>query len=113
MDAADRARAGPHDERFSRGARAAVADALQDVAVGDAGGREEDVLPRAEIIGSEDPVEVVASIDRGGALLVVARPETAQHLAAHRLQCGSREDSLRRAADPPEQVDRRAVADRE
>src|SRR5262245_55106077 len=49
LDAAYGARTRAHHQRFGAGAGAAVADALQDVAVGDAAGGEEDVLARAEV----------------------------------------------------------------
>ena len=113
LDAADGAGAGAHHQRFGGRAFAAVADALEDVAVGDAGGGEEDVLAGAEVVGCEDLVEVVAGVDRGAPLLVVARPEPSQELAAHRLQRRRREHALGGAADPPEEVDRGALGDRQ
>src|ERR1044072_5080369 len=84
LDPAHRARARAHHQRFGAGAGAAVANALQDVAVGDAAGGEEDVVAGAEVVGCEDPVEVVAGVDRGAALLVVARPEPAEQLSPPR-----------------------------
>ena len=80
LDAADGARARAHDQRLGGRAGAAVADALEDVAVGDAGGGEEDVLAGAEVVGGEDAVEVVAGVDRRLALAVVAGPEAAEQL---------------------------------
>src|ERR1700721_1964793 len=79
-------RAGAHHQRFGGRTFAAVADALEDVAVGHPGGGEEDVLAGAEVVGGEDLVEVVAGVHRGAPLLVVAGPEPSQQLAAHRLQ---------------------------
>src|SRR6187551_3956758 len=75
MDAAHRAGTGAHHQRFGSGPRTAVANALQDVAVGDAAGGEEDVVTGAEVVGCEDTVEVITRVDRRAALLVVARPE--------------------------------------
>ena len=106
LDPAHGARARAHHQRLGRRPGAAVADALEDVAVGDAGGGEEDVLPRAEIVAGQHPVEVVAGVDRRLALVVVAGPEPSQQLAAHRLQRRRREHALGRAADPPEEIDR-------
>src|SRR5262249_12794632 len=80
------AKAKAHHQRFGGRAFAAVADALEDVAVDHPGGGEEDVLAGAEVVGGEDLVEVVAGVDRSAPLLVVARPEAAEQLAAHRLQ---------------------------
>src|SRR5207342_2228447 len=94
VDAADGAGAGAHDQRLGRGAGAAVADALEDVAVGHAGGREEDVVARAEVVGGEHAVEVVAGVDGGLALAVVTGPEAAEQLPAHRLEGGGGEHAL-------------------
>src|SRR4029077_9645156 len=85
LHAAHGAGAGAHHQRFGGCAFAAVANALEDVAVGDAGGGEEDVLARAEVVGCEDLPEVVALVDRGAALVVVAGPEAAEQLPAPRL----------------------------
>src|SRR6187397_3428244 len=53
LDAAHGARARAHHQRFGAGAGAAVAHALQDVAVGDTAGGEEDVLAGAEVVRRE------------------------------------------------------------
>ena len=82
-----------------------VAHALQELAVGDAGGGEEDVVAGDEAVDVEDLVEVVAGVDRGLALVVVARPEPAEQLAAEALDRGGGDHALGRAADSPEQVD--------
>ena len=50
-------------------------------------------------------LEVVARVDRGLSLLVVARPEPPLELAAEALERGGREHRLGRAADAPQQVD--------
>ena len=93
-----------HDDRLGRRRRAAaVADALQDVAVGDAGGREEAVVAADEVVLVQLAVEVVAGVERGLALVVVARPEAADEAAADRLDRGGGDDALGRAADPPQQ----------
>src|SRR5690606_30980091 len=76
---AHRARARPHDQRLGRRLPPGeVANALQELAVGDAGGGEEDVLTRDEAVDVEYLVEVVAGRDRFVALAIVARPETAE-----------------------------------
>ena len=98
-----RARAG--DQRLGGRLPAAVPNALQEVAVGDAGGGEEHVLAGDEPVDVEDFIEVVAGVDRGLALGVVARPEPAEQLPAEALDRRRREHALRRPADPPEQVD--------
>ena len=84
---------------------AEVADALEQVAVGDAGGGEEDVAAADQVVDVEDPVEVVAGVLRRLALLLVARPEPAEDLAAEDLIAAAESTPSGRAADPPEQVD--------
>ena len=54
VDEAHRARPGAHDERLGAGAARLEADALQELAVGDAGGGEEAVVALDEVVGGED-----------------------------------------------------------
>src|SRR5581483_1215208 len=103
-DTADGARLGAHDEGFGGGAAGVVVDALEELAVRDAGGGEEGVVGGAEIVGGEDLLEVVALVDGGLALLVVPGPQPALHLAAHALQGGGGDDAFGRAADAEEDV---------
>src|SRR5579864_7373193 len=94
--AANGARARAHDQRLGRRtAVALVADPLEHVPVGHACGREEDIVPGDEVVAGQHPLEVIAGGDRGLALLVVARPEPAEQLAADALDGGCRDDSLR------------------
>jgi hypothetical protein len=111
--APDRARARAHHQRLGRGSAAAlVAHALQDVAVGDAGRREEHVLAGDEVVAVEHFGQVVAGLDGGRALLVVARPQASQQLAADALDRGRRDHALGRPPDSPQEIHRRVVADR-
>ena len=83
LDAPHRARAAAHDERLgARPARARVADALEHVAVGHAGGREEAVVAAHEVVLREHAVDVVAGVDRRLALVVVARRQPPDQPAA-------------------------------
>src|SRR4051812_29020899 len=68
VDGADGAGLGAHDERLRGGAPAVVVHALQQLAVGDAGGGEEAVLAGDEVVLGQDPVEVVAGVEGGLAL---------------------------------------------
>ncbi len=70
------------------------------------------VLPGHEPVGVQHLVQVVAGLQRGRALLVVARPEAAHDLAARALDGGGREHSLGGAADAPQEVHRRALGHR-
>src|SRR3954465_4030560 len=73
VDVAHRARARAHRQRLREHAARPGADAGQQLAAGHAGGGEEDVLARHEIIGRQHAVEVVAGIQGRLAPLVVAR----------------------------------------
>ena len=92
---------------------ALVAHALQDVAVGHAGGGEEDVLALDEVVVGEHALEVVAGVHRGLALVVVARPQAPDLPAADALDRRGGDDALGRAADAPQEVDRGARGDRQ
>ena len=84
--------------------RGVVVHALEQLAVGDAGGGEEAVVARHEVVGAQHLVEVVAGVEGGVALVVVAGPEPALELAAHALEGGGGDDALGRAADAEEDV---------
>ena len=87
------------------GASMVVADAPQQVAARDARGREEAVVPLHQVVSCQDPVEVVAGVERRGTLGVVSRPEPALYLAAHALEGGRGDDPLGRAPDADKHVD--------
>ena len=53
----------------------------------------------------QDPVEVVALLQEGTALVVVARIELALHRPAEAFQCGGGDDPFGRPADPQQQID--------
>src|SRR5690606_26888003 len=72
VDQSHRPRLRPHDERLGGGPVVVVVDALQQLTVGDAGGREEAVVAGDEVVLGEDLLEVVALFQGGVALLVVA-----------------------------------------
>src|SRR5438874_817516 len=99
----------------TRGRLAAVlvADAVEQVAVCDAGRGEEDVVAGNEPVDLQDLVEVVAGLERAPALILVARPQPAEELAAHALDRGGGQDALGRAAYAPEQIDAGVLGDRE
>src|SRR5918994_7449196 len=99
---ADRSGAGTHHQRLGRRVPVvAVADAIEQVAVGDAGRGEEDVVPPDQVVGVEYPVEVVAGVDRRPSLLVVTRPEPTEDPAAHAFDRRRGEDPLRSPTDTP------------
>src|SRR5688572_1789797 len=101
---ADRPRLRTHDQRLRGGPVPPEADTAEQLAVGDAGGGEEDVFPRAEIVEGEDLVEVVTGVDRLLAFVVVAGPEAALDGATEGLEGAGGDDPLRRAADSEEDV---------
>ena len=81
VDLAEGARLRAHDEGLGGRAVVVVADALEQLAVGDAGRGEEAVVPRDEVVGREHLVEVVAGVERRGALVLVAGPQPTLDLA--------------------------------
>src|SRR4051794_40127305 len=104
-DLADGSGAGAHDERLGcRLGAVAVADSLEQVSVGHAGGREEDVLAGHQAIDVEHLIEVVPGVESGPALFVVAGPQAPDQLPAHRLDRRGRENAFGRSADSPQQV---------
>src|SRR4051794_9970662 len=104
VDGADGARLRAHHHRLRARAVAPVAHALEQVAVADAGGAEEHVVARDEIVAGEHLVEVVAGVERGLLLFLVARVQPTEHLAAHALERGRGDHTLRRATDAEEDV---------
>ena len=60
--------------------------------------------PPDQVVGAEHPVEVVAGVEGGLALVVVAGPQAALELAAHALEGGGGDDALGRAADAEQDV---------
>jgi len=82
---------------------------LEEVAVGDAGRREEDVVARDEVVGVEHGADVVAGGDGGGALVVVARPEPPLDLAPTHLRAAAA-STPSGVRDPEEHVSTRDVA---
>ena len=81
------------------------ADAVEQVAVGDAGRGEEGVVAADQVVGLEHPGEVVARLLCGLALGVVGRPEAPEDAPAEALDRGGRDHSFGGSAHAPEQVD--------
>jgi hypothetical protein len=84
-DDANRARLRAHHQALRAGAVAPVAHAAEEVAVADAGGREEHVVALDEVVGREHLVEVVTHVERGAALVAVAWPQPPLDRAAQTL----------------------------
>ena len=89
------------------GAAGAVAHALHQLAVGDAGGDEEAVVAGDQVVGGQHVVgvEVVAGVERPLPLLVVLGPQPALDHAAEALHRAGGDDALGGAADAEQQVD--------
>jgi hypothetical protein len=64
LDDSNGARLRAHHDRLCVGTAAAVAHTAQQVTIGDTGGGEEHVLPWHQVLGRENPVEVVPGVDR-------------------------------------------------
>ena len=95
-----------------RRAAGAVAHALHQLAVGDAGGDEEAVVAGDQVVGGEHVVrvEVVAGVERPLPLVVVLGPQPALDDAVEALHRAGGDDALGRAADAEQQVDAGAGA---
>ena len=63
-DLPDRAALAAHDDRVRLHSVGCVVDAPQQLAVGDPGRAEEDVVTGDEVLGGEDAVEIVSGVDR-------------------------------------------------
>src|SRR5664280_824140 len=114
LDAPDRSRARPRDERFGgRSAGVRVAHTLQDISVCDACGREEYIVSRYQIVSREHALEVIPGLTGSRALSLIAGPEAAQQLPVEALHGSRRDDALGGATDPPEEINRRAVGHRQ
>jgi hypothetical protein len=94
-----------HHERLGVRLAGAVADAVHELAVGDAGRDEEAVVGRHEVVGRQDAIQIVPGVDRALALVVIDGPQLALDDAADGLDRARRDDALGRAADADEQVD--------
>src|SRR5215218_1179390 len=110
VDLAGGAGLGAHRQRLGEGAAAVEAHAPQQLAVGHAGGGEEHVLAPDQVVDGQHLVEVVALVEGGPALVVVARPQPAEHGRVQALERAGGDHRLRRAADPHQQVDAGALA---
>ena len=94
-----------HHDRLGLRAVAEEPDAVEEVALGDAGGGEHDVALR-ELLGAVDRVLGLDAHALGArALLVVAEPEPALELAADALERGRGDHALGRAAGAEQDVD--------
>src|SRR4030095_14781841 len=79
-------------------------DALEQLAVGDAGGGEEAVVAADQVVGGEHPLEVVVEVESRLPLLVVAGPQPALELAPHALEGGGGDHPLGGAPDAEQDV---------
>ena len=65
--------------------------------------------PETRSSSREDPVEVVAGVERGGAFVVVARPQAALDRAAEALERAGGDHAFGRAADAEQDVGARVA----
>src|SRR6185437_12068524 len=105
VDLTQRARLRTHDQRLCGGTELVILDTLEELTVGDAGGGEEAVVALDEVIGGQERVKLVAGVDGGIPLGIVARVELALDLGAHALERGGGDDTFGRPADAEEDVD--------
>src|SRR3954465_9022556 len=91
------------------GATRAVAHAVEQLAVGQAGRDEEDVVAADQLLGAQHLAEVVAGVDGPAALGVVLRPQLPLDDAAETLHGAGGDDALGRSADAEQEIDAGAV----
>ena len=96
-----------HQDRMRDRACALRFHAAQERAVADSGRAEDNVLPVRQIVGEEDAAEIffVPVGDQLFALLVIARPHHALHVAAEAFDPGRREHRFGRTADAHVKID--------
>src|SRR5690349_21360907 len=100
VDEANGLRLVGHHERVRPGPAAEEADTVEQVTIGDARRREDEVIARGEVLGVVDPALVpVAHPGTALALVVAAIPEAGLDLATQAAQRGGGDHALRRAAD--------------
>src|SRR5262245_31011521 len=107
LDVANGTGAAAHHDGVRARATTDILDAIQQLAGGDAGRGEGDIVRGDEVVDRVDAVEVHALGLEPVALLVGARPDLAEHLAADTLDRRRRQDGLWRAAGA--QIDVRRV----
>lgn len=100
-------RPGAHDEGLRAGAPGVVVHTAEEVAVGDARGREKAVFAPGQAVDTQNFVEVPAPGRCFVALLLVPGPELALHAAAHALEGRCGDDPLGGAADAEKYIDTR------
>src|ERR671911_469565 len=105
VDQTDRAGGRAHREGLGQDLVGPEADPAQELAVGDAGGGEEHVVPPDQVVDGQDLVEVVAGVEGGPALVLVAGPQAAVHGAAEALEGAGGDHALWGAADADGHVD--------
>src|SRR5919107_724950 len=110
VDLAGGAGLGPHRQGLGGGAAAVETDPAQQLAVGDPGGGEEDVVPADQVVDGQDLVEVVAGVQGGPPFFVVAGPQPPEQGPAQALQRAGGDDPLGGAADPDGDVDAGVLA---
>ena len=93
-----------HHDRLGGAAAAVVLDALQQVAVGDSGGAEEDVLTGHQIFCGEYLIQVITGIERLLAFGVVGRRQLGLDGSAHAPDGRRGDDALGCAADAGQDV---------
>ena len=89
-DLADSAGQAAHDQAVGAGAVAEVFHPIEQLAIRDAGGGEEDILRGDQVIHGEDFFEVVAHLAAAAQFVLVARIQLALYLAAHGAQGAGR-----------------------
>ena len=103
-DLADSAGEAAYNERVGAGAIAKVAHAMEQLTIGDACRREEDVFRRNKVVHGKDLVEVVTSFASAAEFIFIAGVELALDLAAHGAQGAGSDHTFGSAADAEQHI---------
>src|ERR1700683_5386766 len=100
LDKADSSASRAHQDGMSRGDHPFDMDALQERALADAGGGENNIISASQVFRHELMLQQVAPalIDQRLPLLVIPRPDARAHPSAQAAQACGRENAFRRAA---------------
>jgi len=101
----DRPTVGTHHQAVSRGARPAVLDPLQELAIGDPGRGEKDVFPCYQVVNPQAPVGLIPLPAAQLGLFRRSGLKPGLNLASHALERTGGEYPFGRAANPDQYVD--------
>src|SRR5680860_502330 len=113
VDKTNSAGARSHNERVRRSSHRAIPHAIEEFAIGDAGGREKRFVSLHQVIDPPYPLQIDLFLACQHPLLLVARPQPALHVSTDAFEGAGGYHSLRRSADAHQDIDTSALHRRE